>query len=208
MIAELLNLLDGFAQKLNTDPRAFYAKLESKAPASSEQIKRFETHFGANSAQALRPLWDVTAGLDFEWFLKAAGAQAAGIDSRLAPSGQFHLLTPDEVIQEWSFLNELAGVTDDSLTLLPFAKLQPNGEVLALEMTEGGGGVVLVFLDLILSVVPLAESLDEWLTQRTAVYFEDSTLIPAGEIDPVAKVVLDAVSAKNLIWPPKGTRRL
>ncbi|MEE2757354.1 MAG: hypothetical protein VYA30_11860 [Myxococcota bacterium] len=208
MILDLLDHLDGFAKKLNAEPQAFYAKLESKAPASTEQIDRLKSQPGLPKAEALYPLWTIAEGIHFEWFLKAAGAQAAGIDSRLAPSGQFHLLTPDEVIQEWSFLSELAGVTDDSLNLLPFAKLKPNGEVLALEIAEDGGGVVLVFLDLILSVVPLAESLDAWLTQRLAVYFEDSTLIPDGDVDPVAKVVLDAVSAKKLIWPPRGKRLL
>ena len=83
---------------------------------------------------------------------------------------RYYLLTPDEVIQV--VFERIGGVTDDSLNLLPFAKLKPNGEVLALEIADGGG-VVLVFLGLILSVVPLAGSLDAWLTQRLAVYFED-----------------------------------
>ena len=206
MIERLLHFLDEFAQRLNTQPHSFYAKFDVRAPASSAEINRFRDHFGDRAVDDLISLWASAGGIEFEWFLNMAGAQSAGIDSRVAPSGQLHLLTPDDVIKEAIFLEDLAGVTDDSLPLIPFAKLKPNGEVLALDTSVNGGAVVLVFLDLILSVVPLADSLDAWLKQRLTVYFEDSSLIPDGEINPVAKSVLDAVSARTLIWPPKGNR--
>ena len=47
-------------------------------------------------------------------------------------------------------MEELAGVTDETVEVVPFAKLKPNGELLALHETTDGVCVVLVHLDLIL----------------------------------------------------------
>ena len=78
MILDLLDHLDGFAKKLNAEPQAFYAKLESKAPASTEQIDRLKSQPGLPKAEAFTPFGLSQKAFILSGFL-AAGAQAAGL---------------------------------------------------------------------------------------------------------------------------------
>ena len=187
--------------------RLLYVKLDVDAPSLAD-ASQLKTRLTEETWLSLWALWQVAGGLRFEWFLKAAGAQSAGFESRQAPSGQLHLLSPDEVLSELSFLEELAGVTDETVEFVPFAKLKPNGELLALHETPDGVYVVLVHLDLILSVQPLAPSLGDWWQRRLPTYFLDAMREAACEMDELASLVLNAIEQPKLIWPPKGRRQL
>ena len=208
MLAEALTRMQVLETTLSADKTAFYAKLEVDAPASVADARLLQSRLSDQTWQSLWDHWQVAGGVRFEWFLKAAGAQSAGFESRQAPSGQLHLLAPNEVVSELEFLEELAGVTDETVEFVPFAKLKPNGELLALHETPDGMYVVLVHLDLILSVQPIAPSLGDWWQRRMHTYFLDGVREPGRDIDELGILVLNAIEQPTLIWPPKGRRQL
>ena len=130
-MAEALTRMRVLETTLSADKTAFYAKLEVDAPASVADARLLQSRLSDQTWQFLWDHWQVAEGVRFEWFLKAAGHSRRTLN-RQAPSGQLHLLAPNEVISELEFLEELAGVTDETVEFVPFAKLKPNGELLAL----------------------------------------------------------------------------
>ena len=200
---DVIEALSGLYERLQPFKDAFYVKLVTHPPASNDAIEQFARAYPQALTPALRDTWQTHESVTFEWFLKAKGASAAGIDSRLAPNGQLVLFSPETALKEARFLEELGGVTADEMTLVPIGRLNPNGEFVALDTAVDEPTVVLVILDLILTVLPLAPSLDAWYAQRVQTYFEDSTLDPSAEISPTLQTIIQCLGGRRATWPPK-----
>jgi hypothetical protein len=199
----LVSELSGLWDRLQPFKDAFYVKLDVEPPASPDAIERFTRACPKGAVPALVEGWQTHASVRFEWFLKTAGAATAGIDSRLAPNGQFMLFSPETALKEMQFLEELGGVTGDEMHLLPIGRLDPNGEFIALDVSLEEPCVVLVILDLVLTVLPLAPSLEAWYEQRIQTYFEDSTLDPSAVASPMLRTVIECLNGRRATWPPK-----
>ena len=115
--ADVLAGLEDFCARIRPAIRSVYAKIEVEEPADMEALEAFQGAFGVAPDRHLAATWAVASALRFEWFVKTEGARLAGFDSRLAPAGQFTLLSPQQSIREAEFLKELAGVTDDEFKL-------------------------------------------------------------------------------------------
>jgi len=200
---DLLKDLKDFRQRVLPLIKLVYSKLEVGPAVDEEALQQFCDEFPFAPDPALLDTWRVASSVVFEWFVKAEGANLAGMDSRLAPTGQFILLSPSQALREFEFLAELGGVSHSEFPMLPFAKLQPNGELIAIDHTDGQAHIVLVILDMVLSVLPLAENMGEWYAQRIQTYFEDSTLDPACKATPTLTATLDCFNSSSVEWPPE-----
>jgi hypothetical protein len=200
---EVLKRLAAFHERVFPHRQVFYSKFEHGAPAEESALKILAASYPRALVPALVESWRISSTVRFEWFLKSAGAREAGIDTREAPSGQFNFFSPEEVLTETAFLTDLAGATSDENDLLPIARLNPNGELVALDLSTEEPTVVAVVLDLALSVVPLAASLSDWYEQRLQTYFADETLDPESEASDILSAVLECTAGPRVTWPPK-----
>ncbi len=201
--AVLLDRLADFHRRVFPQRDAFYTRFERTPAAEEAAIEALEAVRPHGLEPSLIDSWREAASVRFEWFLKADGARAAGIDSREAPTGQFNFFSPAEVITETEFLADLAGVPRDQVQLLPFARLNPNGELVALDLSTETPAVVAVVLDLTLSTVYLAPSLSEWYEQRIKTFFADETLDPSCEASDILDATLECLTDTPVYWPPK-----
>jgi len=198
----VIESLTGLKARLTEHVRLLYLKLEVASPASMDAIDALEAALPFELDPAMQALWTVSESVKFEWFIKSEGIRTAGLDSRLAPCGQFTMLSPQEAQQEYAFLSELSMDGGESMPFVPFARMQPNGELLAIDHSDEGA-VVLVVLDLALTVYPLKPSLAEWFEQRMATYFADDTIDPSVKPSPQLSSIITAFNAPEVNWPPK-----
>ena len=198
--SDVLARLRALGQRLESHGQVFFFRLDVDEAVKSEQLGALANKIGHPIAPGLKSAWAVSASVDLEWFVKGPGCKVAGIDSHSAPSGQFRLLSPEDALSEWEFLQALAG-DEQAKGLLPFSKVSPGGELLVVDLSSGA--VQLVFLDSELTTVALAESLDAWFNERIGTYFEERSLRQPGFVDPGVEVTLEQMAAEEFSWPPR-----
>ena len=199
---KVLESLEQLKTRLVSQLKLIYLKLEIGPPATSDRVETLEAALPFALDPELKSMWSVAESVHFEWFIKSEGIRMAGLDTWLAPNGQFSMLTPEEAAQEYAFLSDLSDDSGQAMPFVPLARMHPNGELVAVDHSDNGA-VVLVVLDLALTVYPLAPNLQDWLQQRIATYFCDSTLDPSVTPSPQLSSILEALNQSEVVWPPK-----
>ena len=201
---EILGRFTALRDRLKDQVRIVFCKCDITDGATEGDLDALRERLGRPIDPSLKAIWQRSSSVDFEWEVQNAGCLAAGVDTRTAPSGHFRLLTPAESEAERSFLCALGG-EESMARLVPFSKLRPSGELLVVDHDSPDGIVELVILNSDLTRIVLAPSLDHWLNQRIATYFEDSSLQALGEMDPFVERTLEKLAANEFSWPPQRT---
>ncbi len=200
-LEDVLLSLSQLKERLLSHLKLIYIKLEVADPSEPGDIDALDDSLPFELNPHLRSMWSAADSVQFEWFVKSEGIRAAGMDTRLAPNGQFTMLSPKEAAQEYQFLSDLAVDVDSAMPFVPLARMHPNGELIAVDHSADGE-VVIVVLDLALTVYSLAPDLPTWFEQRMDSYFADSTLDSSVQPDPQLTAILGALKAKEFQWPP------
>ena len=208
-VHELVKGCQEWHELLSANSSLFYSRFDVSPPADSAAIETLEATFGQKADPALVAFWSVCAALDFEWFVKQRAIQTAGIDSRVAPSGHFRVLSTEEAMKERDFLLSLGTGGDDALPhLLPFGRVGSGGELLVINHHEPNRFTVeMVLLDIELNRIPLGDGFAAWLQERFEVCFEDSQLLPDQPLAELTSLVLDGMRSGHLEWPPPQLRK-